>query len=131
MSTTVCSSTWRRYEPLRVAVTSSYFAVFSYYMHWLIYSGSHLYILVRFSHHFCVCMPSAYFLCRFFSNLFCLCMRTLSWFFQRFCSSISGIFYSSSLIHFVVDFRYFSRSNIICYTQVLYPHGIYLLLVAI
>ena len=48
MSTTVCSSACRRYEPLIVAVNLSYFAVFSYYIYWLIYTGSHLHMLVRF-----------------------------------------------------------------------------------
>ena len=48
MSTTVCSSACRRYEPLIVAVNLSYFAVFSYYIYWLIYTGCHLHILVRF-----------------------------------------------------------------------------------
>ena len=48
MSTTVCSSECTRYESLKVAVTLSYFVVFSYYMYWLIYSGSHLNILVSF-----------------------------------------------------------------------------------
>ena len=32
---------------------------------------------------------------------------------------------------FAVDFLHFSGSNIICYTSVLHPDGIYLLLVAI
>ena len=48
MSTTGCSSACRRYEPLIVAVTLSYFAVFSYNLYWLVYSGSHLHILVTF-----------------------------------------------------------------------------------
>ena len=60
MSTPVCSSACRRYEPLTVAVTLSYFAVFSYYMYWHIYSGSHLHILISFypsllcSYAFCI-----------------------------------------------------------------------------
>ena len=45
MSTTVCSSACRRYEPLIVAVTLSYFAIFSYYMYWLnIYTVVAIYI---------------------------------------------------------------------------------------
>ena len=70
MSTTMCSSACRRYEPLIVALILSYFAVFSYYIYWLIYSGSHLHILVSFYPSLLVCMPSAYFLFRFCSGLF-------------------------------------------------------------
>ena len=117
MSTTMCSSACRRYEPVIVTVILSYFAVFSYYMYWLIYSGSHLHILVSF-HPSLLCLYAfcIYFLSRFCSGLFCLFMGILKFFFQRFCSSILDIFYSTFLIHFVVDFLYFSSFNIICYT---------------
>ena len=46
MSTTVCSSACRRYEPLIIAVTLPY--ILLYYMFWLIYCCSHLLILVSF-----------------------------------------------------------------------------------
>ena len=117
MSTTMCSSACRRYEPVIVTVILSYFAVFSCYMYWLIYSGSHLHILVIFPPSLlCLYAFCIYFLSRFCSGLFCLFMRTLKFFFQRFFSSILDIFYSTFLIHFIVDFLYFSSSNIICYT---------------
>ena len=46
MSTTVCFSACKSYKPLLVEVTLA--AVFSHYMYWLKYSGSHLHILVSF-----------------------------------------------------------------------------------
>ena len=130
MSTPVCSSACRRYEPLTVAVTLSYFAVFSYYMCWFIQRGSHLPILVSFYPLLLCLYAFCIFPVQFLQQLFCLCICTLQRFFQIYCS-ISGIFYGSFLRHFVVYFLYFSSSNIFCYTQVIYPHGIYLLLVAI
>ena len=48
MSTTVCSSACRRYEPLIAAVALPYFLAFSYYIYWLIFSCRHLHILVSF-----------------------------------------------------------------------------------
>ena len=48
MSTTVCSSACRRYEPLIAAVALPYFLAFSYYIYWLIFSCRHSHILVSF-----------------------------------------------------------------------------------
>ena len=91
MSTTVCSSACRRYEPIVVAVTLSYFPAFIYYKYWLIFSGSHLHILVSFYPSLLCLYAFCIFLFRFCSSLFCLCMCTLWWFFQRFCSHFPKI----------------------------------------
>ena len=131
MSTTVCSSACRRYEPLIVAVTLSYFSAFSYYMYWLIYSGSHLHILVSFYpsqlclYAFCIfpLQVLQQFILPLHLHLIVVFSEVLQ---QHFCH-----FLQQFLRHFFVYFLYFSSSNIICYTYVLYPHGIYLLLVAI
>ena len=121
MSTPVCSSACRRYEPLTVAVTLSYFAVFSYYMYWLIYSGSHLHILVSF-------YPSL--LCLYAFCIFPL--QVLQQFILPLHAHLAVVFSEVSqqhfwhflqqflIRHFVVDFLHFSSSDIICCTHVLF-----------
>ena len=46
--------------------------------------------------------------------------------FQRFCSGISGTFLWQFLKYFVVNFLYFSSSNIICYIWPIVEHQKYL-----
>ena len=112
MSTTVCSSACRIYEPHIVALILSYFAVFSYYIYWLIYSGSHLYILVSF-------YPSLL-------SLYAFCifpLQILQWFILPLHVHLLVIFLEVFQQHFrhflqqffkkfVVDFLYFNSSNI-------------------
>ena len=141
MSTTVCSSACRRYEPLIVAVTLSYFAVFNYYMYWLIYMYWHqlqLLPVLAFTYTSTFLPITVVFVCLLhISSLgfavvyFALACTPYSDFFRGFVVAFQAFFTLFLLIHFVVDFLYFSSSNIICYTYILYPNGIYLLLVAI
>ena len=115
MSTTVCSSECTRYESLKVAVTLSYFAVFSYYMYWLIYSGTHLNILVSF-----LLITVAFACLLHISSLgfavvyFAFACAPYSNFFGGFVVAFQVFFYKA-LRHSVVYFLYFSSSNIICY----------------
>ena len=134
MSTTVCSSACRRYEPLIVIVVI-YFAVFGYYMYWLICIGSDLHVLVSF-------YPSLLCLYTFCIFLILYALQVLQQFilplyahpvedFSEVLQQYFQHYLQQFLRHFVADFLYFRSSNIICYTYVLYPHGIYLLLIAI
>lgn len=101
MTTTVCSSACKRYETHIVAVTLSYILLFLYTVVIIYIYHLHLRFLSRF----------------------CSSLLVFAWaptvVFQIFFIGISGTFLQQLLTYFVVDFLY------------LYPHGIYLFLVAI
>ena len=125
MSTTVCSSACRRYEPLIVAVTLSCNLLFLVNnMYWLICIGSHFHILVSF-YSSLLCL---YIFCIFPVQVLQQFILPLHVHHVEVLQQHLWHFLQSFLRHFVVDFLYFRSSSIICYTYILYPRGIYLLL---
>ena len=120
MSTTVCSSACRRYEPPIVCSNFVIFCCFQLlhvlaYIQWqpFTYTSKFLPITVVF-----VCLLHI-------SSLGFALVAPYSDFFRGFVVAFQA-FYSSFLRCFVVDFLYFSSSNIICYTHRYYTHMVYI-----
>ena len=125
MSTTVCSSACRRYEPLIVAVTLSYILLY------LVITCTGLYTVVTFYtsalYLYAFCIFPLQVLQQFILPFY---VATYSGFFRGYVVAFLA-FLQQFFKTFCSRFSAFSSSNIICYTYVLFPHGIYLLLVAI
>ena len=95
MNTTVCSSACRRSEALIVAVTMSYILLF------LVITCTGLYKVVAIYIYKFLPITIVFVCLLQISSLgsavvhFTFACASYKWFFQRFCSSISGIFYCS------------------------------------
>ena len=107
-----------------------HFAVFSYHMYWLLYSGSHLHILVSFYpsllclHAFCI------FPLQVLQSFILSLHAHLIMVFSEFLQQISGIFHIS-FYDILLQIFCISVVPILFVIYVLYPDSIYLLLVAI